>query len=782
MSDIFISHASEDEKFARKLAAALEAEGWSTWWDRKIPPGKNWRNYIGPQLKEATCVIVLWSAKSVKSRWVLVEAEHALSRDAMIPVFLEKVSAPLGFGEMQAAKLSGWDGDRSGEAFRRLVQGISLVASAPAAKEEEATEAQPRVSLPFGLSPQLTGIIGLVLLVIGYLAFDRFSGTPVESLGQELDVRSIAVLPFVNMTGDADQEYFSDGISEELLNALAQVSDLRVVARTSAFQFKGENRDISDIARQLGVAFVLEGSVRRSGNRVRITAQLIDAKEGFHIWSDTYDRNMTDIFAIQDEISAAIVEEIAGRLNFELKSAPQVIVAASTEAYEAYLLGIHQMEKRGGGPLALAAEQFEKALQIDPDYVPAMARLAITYNLLPLYDFANNPSAEMRAKALPLVEKALALAPDLPEAQAAMGLHLWNDYDDLAAESFLRRALELNPSYATVQSWLADINNESERYDAALEMGEQAVRIDPLSRVALFNLINAYRSHKMTAKALPLLERLRSLDPYSHGIHLADMLKDEGRVAEAALAWLELLVLDKDDNRARGGFGSLLENQVGLYEEAIRFGWRPFTSLFATGKAEAAVSFVAALDPLVSPDDARFRALSGAILLVAGDTVKAREYLERAWEMVPDRPGKVRSYGGNQIMAMIASRQDAGDAAGAKELIDLRLAYLDGREAANKTVESELWYRGLLLLYSDQEKEGLAFMRRGIEASYGPDFVDYYVMERFADLDFAPVMELFEARKVRERDKFLKAVCNDGNPAPEVWSPLPATCEGYVGD
>ena len=180
------------------------------------------------------------------------------------------------------------------------------------------------------------------------------------------------------------------------------------------------------------------------------------------------------------------------------------------------------------------------------------------------------------------------------------------------------------------------------------------------------------------------------------------------------------------------------------------------------------------------PDHAYANAYLGTSHLLAGDTEKAREHLERGWDLLPERPNKVGSYSGELILPMIALRQDAGDAAGAHDLIERSLAFLDGREAANMTDEFDLMYRGFLLLYSGQEQEGLDTLHRAVEAGHGPGYVDYYLMERFADLDFTPIMALFEARRDVERDEFLKAVCNDGNPAPEVWTPQPETCEGYV--
>ncbi|MEE8371316.1 MAG: hypothetical protein V3R73_04145 [Sphingomonadales bacterium] len=635
-------------------------------------------------------------------------------------------------------------------------------------------------------------IIAGLVIALAYFAWDKFlrgpgeepeAPAPTETAAEPADqvaLRSIAVLPFVNMSSDPEQEYFSDGISEEILNVLARVPDLHVTSRSSAFSFKGKNVDIPTVAKQLGVAHVLEGSVRKSGVRVRITAQLIEAATDKHLWSATYDRELDDIFAIQDEIAAAIVAALVERLNLAPTAVPKVRAAANSEAYDAYLLGIHHMEQRGGGPLSIAAEQFEKALQIDPGYVPAMARLSMTYVLLPGYDFQNNPPAELYAKALPLAEKALALAPGLPEAQAAMGFYLDQAGKELAAESYYLRALELNPSYASVQVWLARLNANLGRYDAHLAMLEAAVRIDPLSELALTNLAGAYEDRKMIGKALPIIERLRTLSPLFHASHLASMLADDRRFAEAALGQLKVLAIDRSSSLGRGGLAALLENQFGLIAETVRFNWFPLPAHIRLGEVEKALATLAAIEPLIPPDNAGFKAAVGSFHLVVGDAAKAREYLTKAWEMVPERPAKVGRYGGSEFLAMIAVKKQDGDSAGLKDLIERGFAFLDGREAANMTNSGDHWYRGWLLIYSDKAEEGLKFMRRGVEAGYGPDFMDDYIMKQFPDLDFAPIMAIFEARRDVERDKFLKAVCNGENPAPEAWTPAPETCEGYV--
>ena len=235
-------------------------------------------------------------------------------------------------------------------------------------------------------------IIAVLVIALGYSVWDRqgmVEQSEITAASQEdpdevirTSAASIAVLPFVNMSADPEQEYFSDGISEELLNLLAKIPDLRVPARTSSFQFKGQNLDIADVAQQLNVKHVLEGSVRKADVRIRVTAQLIEAESGYHLWSDTYDRELTDIFQIQDEISAAIVEALSATLGINAAAAPHVKAAASPEAYNAFLLGQHLIKKRTKGDIEAAIPNFEKAIELDPEYAPAHAGLGLAWRLL----------------------------------------------------------------------------------------------------------------------------------------------------------------------------------------------------------------------------------------------------------------------------------------------------------------------------------------------------------------------------------------------------------------
>jgi TolB-like protein/Tfp pilus assembly protein PilF len=293
--------------------------------------------------------------------------------------------------------------------------------------------------------------------------------------------RSIAVLPFENMSANPENEYFSDGITEEILNALAQVPGLKVSARTSAFQFKDKAVDVRDVAEKLGVAHVLEGSVQRSGDRLRIMARLISAKDGYPLWSQRYDRELEDVFAIQDEISRAIVDALKVRLaenNAPLVSAP----TRSSEAHDLYLRGRFFWGKRTPQSLRTAAEYFRKATELDPAYAAAYAGLADANFHYSIYGGAN-PGVDIRAEANKAAQRALALDSSLAEAHAAhANVALWHGDID-KSEGHMRRAIELNPNYASARQWYSYALAWQGRYPEALAEIRKAYELDPLSLV-----------------------------------------------------------------------------------------------------------------------------------------------------------------------------------------------------------------------------------------------------------------------------------------------------------
>jgi TolB-like protein len=339
-------------------------------------------------------------------------------------------------------------------------------------------------------------IIGLlaISLIIAILVrqpaknFDTPEATiTAEEASQSGDYDSIAVLPFDNMSSDPEQEYLSDGIAEELLNALAKLQNLQVAARTSSFAFKGQNPSITEIGSKLKVDTVLEGSVRKSGDRLRITAQLIDAADGYHLWSETYDREVEDVFKIQDEITAAIIEAL--RVHLDTGEAPVVEAsdATSMEAYEAYLRGRHQLRQTGESAFRAALTSFRDATNIDPSFAPAWAGRAQAVLYLRETDFYGDiPREEAWLLARNNIERALALDSELAEAYVAEGILLADEYRYEEALQSFDEAVAINPSLAEGWTWRARILSRFGRIREARENMLKALRLDPLDAVTAF--------------------------------------------------------------------------------------------------------------------------------------------------------------------------------------------------------------------------------------------------------------------------------------------------------
>ena len=308
-----------------------------------------------------------------------------------------------------------------------------------------------------------------------------------DKLKLELSTPSIAVLPFVNMSADAENEYFCDGLAEELLNALSKIEALRVAARTSAFSFKGKEIDIREIGQHLNVGAVLEGSVRKSGNRLRITAQLINVKDGYQLWSDRYDREMADIFDIQDEISLAIVDALKVRLLGSEKTAVLRRYTNNTDAYQLYLSGRFHYAKWTAEGWKRAIEYFERAIEKEPNYAPAFAGMASSYFHL-WWAFGTLSPAQSVPMAQTAAARALEIDSTLAESHLALGqLKFWNEWDFAAAELEFKRALELNPNYAAAHEQYGIAIAAMDRANESIELGCRALELDPLSLPARLN-------------------------------------------------------------------------------------------------------------------------------------------------------------------------------------------------------------------------------------------------------------------------------------------------------
>ncbi len=323
------------------------------------------------------------------------------------------------------------------------------------------------------------------------------------------DKRSIAVLPFLNMSSDKDNEYFADGISEEILNVLARVPQLKVAARTSSFRYKGENIDIAEIAKALRVDHVLEGSVRRQGDKVRVTAQLIQAPGGYHLWSETYDRTLDDIFQIQDEMAGAIAETLQVKLGL-IEPGKNRTGTDNLLAYEYYLRGVHFWSLRVFDDLLLAIDYFKRAIDADPNFAKAYAGLAMTYSVIEGYgDFAG-PAYELAEAS---ARRALDLDPDSAEAMAALGNTFYKTGRLPESESFLKEAVAISPNFATAHQWLGNMLSQAGRRVEGLRSLDVAVDLDPEARVIGANRANHLYNMERWAKCSAQSEQVLSYAP-----------------------------------------------------------------------------------------------------------------------------------------------------------------------------------------------------------------------------------------------------------------------------
>src|SRR6184192_825663 len=419
--------------------------------------------------------------------------------------------------------------------------------AAPAPRVPDTGRRTSRLAAGAGLAATL------LAAAAGLFVLSRPHGTPALAgpTGQ-----SIAVLPFVNVSGAPQEEYLSDGISEELIDALSKLPQLQVVARPSSFAFKGKNEDVRQIAQALQVATVLGGSVRRAANRLRVTAQLTDARNGYNLWSETYDREMGDVFAVEDEISHAIMRALQVHLvtgdSLTLLRRP----THDVEAYELYLKGRYFYNEGGFGPVQQALAYFQQALAHDSNYALAYAGIADVYQRLTASTYLRPREGMPKARAAVL--KALALEPTLADAHASLGDQLCvYDWDAPAAERELRRAIELNPSVANAHYFYANCLLAHGRLDEALAEARRAHELDPLNPEVATGLPWALYVARRYDDAIAVQQKSLDLDPGSAHAHmlLALPLAGKGSYAEALAEARKMAALAGDAPNFAGIFG-----------------------------------------------------------------------------------------------------------------------------------------------------------------------------------------------------------------------------------
>ena len=383
------------------------------------------------------------------------------------------------------------------------------------------------------------------------------AATAPSSTTPTADQQSVAVLPFVNMSDAQGAEYFSDGLAEEILNALAQVPGLRVPSRTSSFSFRGKQVDLKSVAEELRVAHVLEGSVRRDGQRIRVTAQLIDARSDSHLWSKTWDRQLEDIFTVQQEIAQEIADTL--EVQFAGGGGPRGPGTQNVEAYEHYLQGRYLWRQRGEGPLRTSIEQFEAAIRLDPAFARAHSALAASHAVLVSYTGAEVPVETLLNAAQTHAQRALSLDPSLAEAHAVLASVMEERWQWEAADAEHQRAIALDPSDSTAQQWYSEFLGRMGRARDAEAPIQRALALDPLSPVInLSAALTVIGARLDKPRALELASRAESLSAsprFRAGLMLVHMMAGDARAARAYApdGSLEAAVIDAVIDPARKG-------------------------------------------------------------------------------------------------------------------------------------------------------------------------------------------------------------------------------------
>jgi adenylate cyclase len=529
MAHIFISYARPDEQLASRMADVLREEGFEVWRDDQLPAHRPYAEVIEERLSGARAVVVLWSAEAAKSHWVRAEADSARAALTLVQASLDGTVPPMPFNQIQCADLKAWDGQRTSTGWRKLLASVTELAGAP--------EAAPRVA--------------------------------------SRDV-SICVLPFQNMSGDPEQEYFSDGISEDITTDLSQVSALEVIARNTAFTFKGRSVNVCEVAKTLGVSHVLEGSVRKVADRVRINAQLIDGASGGHVWAERFDRDLTDIFAIQDEISNAIVAALKLKLMPAEKKAIAKRRTESVEAYNFYLLarqywvtGNHGDARREERVMRICS----RAVELDPYYADAWALLALAQSNL-RYEFGRDIDDGYAA-----ANAALSIDPDIPWARLPIVKRLLRRKRDGDAAQEMEKALRLG-----ADSW--EVNKEAGRFflsqrdlDRATRHYEKAVELMEGDFHAWAMLSTCYMATGDSAKLREAGKKMISesqtavqQDP-SNGAALGILAGGYALLGEKEKSreWIErALLVDPDNLTMRYNFTCILAAFLNDKEEALK--------------------------------------------------------------------------------------------------------------------------------------------------------------------------------------------------------------------
>jgi TolB-like protein/Flp pilus assembly protein TadD len=546
----FLSYSHADQAQVRLLARALEQAGISVWWDVLIEGGAVFAKSVEVALARCDAVIVAWSKVSVSSDWVLDEASQGREMRKLVPVSLDGTMPPLGFRQYLAVDLLGWRGDANAAQIATIVRGVEAVVGRPT----DAAAYRGKLHTP-GSPPPARLTRRTMLLVTGGTALagavgifawrsGRIGGGSTASTGN-----SVAVLPFKNISGDTSQDYFSDGLSEELRSTLARNLKLRVMAQASSAKFRNRAEDAVTIAANLGVAYLLDGTVRKSGEIARITADLIDGHTGFSRWSQSFDRSLHDIFAVQSEIARTVASALAAEMMPDPKvpagSAGALAAEGGTrsaQAYDAYLRGraLYDLSADEASDRAALA-QFDAAIAADPNFAPAHAARARSLTAIANQYGKAGQLQELYESAIESAQRAIEIAPGLADAYSTLGFTLFQGrLDAQGARAPFERSRELGAGEATVLARYAQYCARIGRRQQAAESIRGALLLDvlnPLIYRAASAIEYAARNY---AASIPPARQALGMNPRMARAHAAigDALFMLGRQDEARTEYL----------------------------------------------------------------------------------------------------------------------------------------------------------------------------------------------------------------------------------------------------
>ncbi len=510
--DVFLSYNRGNADFAQKLFDALSGAGLDVWWDAMLGGGDAFAQTTEDALESAGAVVVLWSAEAIQSHWVRDEATRGRERGRLVPVSIDGTRPPLGFRQIQYLNLSGWTGDAADPRLAAVIKAIRAAATrrrdqagfhAPLQSEQMVTNR--RGALLIG-----GGALALAAGGIGVWQAGFFTGQPRKN--------SVAVMPFRNLSDDPQQAYFSDGLSEELRATLSRNANLAVAAETSSNSFRNAGSTVRQIAQALGVAFMLQGSVRRAGETVRITAQLVDGATGFETWSKSFDRKLADIIAVQSDIAALVADalavNIAGAGQTPVQRAGGTASSAALDAFlrskALYLSAATEAETRR------ALDELDKAIAIDPKFAAAHAYRSRVLTYITSAFSSGQAMKGAYAASIASARTAVRLAPDMAEGYSALGFVLSNGQLDLkAAQEPYQRSFELGFGNADMLIAFADFAANVRRFDEGRKASARARELDPLNASVFRSAGYLEFSAREFDAAIPLLRSALSLNPKS---------------------------------------------------------------------------------------------------------------------------------------------------------------------------------------------------------------------------------------------------------------------------